>query len=251
VDFSHTSPKLGLLFAATPTSQWYANISGSFEAPPIGELVYQPSLPLGRAQSATTVEAGWRGHGEALAWDAAIYHSRVRRELLALTDASGAALGTTNADRTIHQGLELSMQARLAPRWSLRTQYLYSDLRFDNDAVYGRRRLAGIPPHLLRAELQWKATQQVTVAPGLEWLPSRTWVDHANTVASDGYALLNLRLSGALGDGWSWFVEGRNLTDRRYAATTAVQANVRGVDGAYYFPGDGRAVYAGLSWRMP
>lgn len=251
VDFSHTSPKLGLLFAATPTSQWYANISGSFEAPPIGELVYQPSLPLGRAQSATTVEAGWRGHGEALAWDAAIYHSRVRRELLALTDASGAALGTTNADRTIHQGLELSMQARLAPRWSLRTQYLYSDLRFDNDAVYGRRRLAGIPPHLLRAELQWKATQQVTVAPGLEWLPSRTWVDHANTVASDGYALLNLRLSGTLGDGWSWFVEGRNLTDRRYAATTAVQANVRGVDGAYYFPGDGRAVYAGLSWRMP
>ncbi len=40
-------------------------------------------------------------------------------------------------------------------------------------------------------------------------------------------------------------------SSRRYAATTAVQANVRGVDGAYYFPGDGRAVYAGLSWRMP
>jgi iron complex outermembrane receptor protein len=69
-------------------------------------------------------------------------------------------------------------------------------------------------------------------------------------VASDGYALLNLRLGGALGEGWSWFVEGRNLTDRRYAATTAVQANVRGADGAWYFPGDGRAVYAGLSWRM-
>jgi iron complex outermembrane receptor protein len=29
-----------------------------------------------------------------------------------------------------------------------------------------------------------------------------------------------------------------------------VQANVRGADGAWYFPGDGRAVYAGLSWRM-
>lgn len=251
VAFSHTSPKLGLLFAATPVSQWYANISGSFEAPPIGELVYQPSLPLGRAQSATTVEVGWRGRGQAWTWDAAVYRSRVRRELLALTDASGAALGTTNADRTLHQGLELSVQAELAPRWALRTQYLYSDLRFDGDAVYGNRRLAGIPPHLLRAELQWKATPQLTVSPGVEWLPSRTWVDHANTVAADGYALLNLRLAGALGDGWSWFVEGRNLTDRRYAATTAVQANVRGADGAYYFPGDGRAVYAGLSWRMP
>lgn len=251
VDFSHTSPKLGLLFAATPTSQWYANVSGSFEAPPIGELVYQPALPLGRAQSATTLELGWRGTAGALRWDASVYRARVRRELLALTDATGAALGTTNADRTLHQGVELSLQADLAPGWALRSQYLYSDFRFDNDAVYGRRRLAGIPPHLLRAELQWRAAPQLTVAPGIEWLPSRTWVDHANTVASSGYALLNLKVSGALGGGWSWFVEGRNLGDRRYAATAAVQAHVRGLDGAYYFPGDGRALYAGVSWRMP
>lgn len=55
----------------------------------------------------------------------------------------------------------------------------------------------------------------------------------------------NPNLSG----GWGWFVEGRNLTDRRYAATTAVQANGRGLDGAYYFPGDARSVYAGLTWR--
>lgn len=251
VDFSHTSPKLGLLFAVTPRSQWYANLSGSFEAPPIGELVYQPALPLGRAQGATTLELGWRGSDGPLAWDASIYRAQVRRELLALTDATGAALGTTNADRTLHQGLELSLQADLAPGWALRTQYLYNDFRFDGDAVYGRRRLAGIPPQLLRAELQWRATPRVSVAPGIEWLPSRTWVDHANTVAADGYALLNLRVSGTLGAGWSWFVEGRNLTDRRHVATTAVQANVRGLDGAYYFPGDGRAVYAGLSWRMP
>lgn len=251
VQFHHTAPKLGLLFAATPTSQWYANLSGSFEAPPIGELVYQPALPLGRAQAAATLELGWRGSAGALAWEASVYRARVRRELLALTDATGAALGTTNADRTIHQGVELSLKADLAPGWALRGQYLYNDFRFDGDAVYGSRRLAGIPPQLLRAELQWRATPQVSVAPGIEWLPSRTWVDHANTVASAGHALLNLRVAGALGGGWSWFVEGRNLTDRRYAATTAVQANVRGVDGAYYFPGDGRAWYAGVSWRMP
>ena len=49
--------------------------------------------------------------------------------------------------------------------------------------------------------------------------------------------------------GWSWFIEARNLTNRRYTATTAVQANARGQDGAYYFPGDGRAIYTGVSWR--
>jgi iron complex outermembrane receptor protein len=63
--------------------------------------------------------------------------------------------------------------------------------------------------------------------------------------------LLNLTVSGDLGSGWSWFVEGRNLANRDYAATTAVQANARGQDGAYYFPGDGRSVYVGLTWRTP
>lgn len=253
VSFHHAAPKLGLLYAATPTSQLWANISGSYEAPPIGELVYQPSLPLGRAQSATTLELGWRGQQGDLRWDASVYRAQVRRELLSLTDASGAALGTTNADRTIHQGLELSVTAPLAPRWALRSQYLFNDFRFDHDVVYGNRRLAGIPKHLLRAELQWKASPQLTVAPSLEWLPARTWIDHANTVASSGYALLNLTLSGKIGGqmdgGWSWFIEARNLTNRRYTATTAVQANARGQDGAYYFPGDGRAIYTGVSWR--
>jgi iron complex outermembrane receptor protein len=251
VEFSGTSPKLGVVFAASPGSQWFANISESFEAPPFGELVYSASRPLASAQGATTVEAGWRGRSERWAWDAAVYRAQVRRELLSLADAGGIALGTINADSTIHQGVELSVSGVLARGWSLRAQYLYNDFHFDGDAVYGSRRLAGIPPHLLRAELEWQAMPWIRLSPGIEWQPSRTWVDHANTVAADGFVLFNLKVGGALGAGWSWFGEGRNLTDRKYVATTAVQANARGQDGAYYFPGDGRALYVGLQWRIP
>ena len=249
--FHGTSPKLGLLYTPSAQSQWFANVSTSFEAAPFGEVAYNPAQPLGRPQGATTAELGWRGRSEAWRWDVALYRAQVRRELLALADASGASLGTVNAERTLHQGLELSVLGTLAPGWALRGQYLYNDFRFDGDAVYGNRRLAGIPPQLLRAELQWQAAPWIKVAPCVEWQPSRTWVDHANTVAADGFALLNLTLSGQWQGGWGWFVEGRNLTNRRYAATTAVQAHAKGLDGAYYFPGDGRSVYAGLTWRMP
>jgi len=251
VTFNSTSPKLGVLYNASPRSQWFANISDSFEAAPFGEVAFNAANPLAKPQDATTAEVGWRGRTDRWTWDAVFYRSHVRRELLSLTNASGVALGTVNADRTIHQGLELSATGQLSKNWALRGQYLYNDFRFDGDAVYGNRHLAGIPPHLLRAELQWQATPWIKVSPSIDWQPSRTWVDHANTVAADGFALLNLTLDGALGGGWSWFVEGRNLTDRRYTATTAVQANARGLDGAYYFPGDGRAFYAGLNWRMP
>ena len=251
VTFNGTSPKLGVLYSASPRSQWFANVSDSFEAAPFGEVAYNAANPLARPQDATTAEVGWRGRTDRWTWDAVFYRSHVRRELLSLANASGVALGTVNADRTIHQGMELSATGQLAKNWALRGQYLYNDFRFDGDAVYGTRHLAGIPPHLLRAELQWQATPWIKVSPSIDWQPSRTWVDHANTVAADGFALLNLTLNGALSGGWSWFVEGRNLTDRHYTATTAVQANARGLDGAYYFPGDGRAFYAGLNWRMP
>lgn len=249
VKFDGTSPKLGVLYNASAQSQWFANISGSFEAAPFGEVAYNATNPLARAQGATTVELGWRGRTDRWSWDAALYRSHVRRELLSMTNASGAALGTVNADRTLHQGLELSATGSLAPGWAVRGQYLYSDFRFDGDAVYGNKRLAGIPPHLLRAELQWQVAPWIKVAPSVDWQPSNTWIDQANTVAANGFALLNLTLSGNLSGGWSWFMEGRNLTDRKYAATTAVQANARGLDGAYYFPADGRSVYAGVTWR--
>ncbi|RMH90919.1 TonB-dependent receptor [Lysobacter pythonis] len=251
VKFNGTSPKLGVLYTASPASQWFANISGSYEAPPFGEVMYRPANPLAKAQGATTMELGWRGRNDRWNWDAVLYRANVRRELLSLTDASGVALGTVNADRTLHQGVEFSATGTLAPGWALRGQYLYNDFRFDGDPVYGRRRLAGIPPHLLRTELQWQATSRLKVSPSLDWQPSRTWVDHANTVSADGFALLGLTLDGEFGGGWKWFVEGRNLTNRKYVATTAVQANARGRDGAYYFPGDGRGIYAGLTWRTP
>lgn len=250
VDYTGSSPKLGVLYAPAAGQQWFANVSGSYEAPPFGELVLSPVRPLAAAQGATTLEFGGRGELHCWRWDAALYRAQVRRELLALTDAFGTALGTVNADRTVHQGLELAGEGPLARHLTLRAQYLYNDFRFDDDAVYGRRRLAGIAPHLLRAALAWQAGARLRITPGVEWQPARTWIDHANTVAADGFALASLTVDGELGGGWRWFVEGRNLFDRRYAATTAVQADARGLDGAYYFPGDGRAVYAGVSWRM-
>lgn len=246
-DFTGSAPKLGLLFTPAQGQQLFANLSGSYEASPFGELVLSPVRPLAAAQGATTFEPGWRGEHGSWRWDTVAYRSQVRRELLALTDALGAALGTVNADRTVHQGLELSGEGALSRTVSLRGQYLVNDFRFDGDAVYGNKHLAGIPPHLLRAALAWRIHPRLRLSPGVEWQPSRTWIDHANTVAADGFALVNL----TLGAGWRWFVEGRNLLDRRHVATTAVQANARGLDGAYYFPGDGRAVYAGIQWRMP
>ena len=247
--FSHTSPKLGAIYQMNAQSQFFGNISRSYEAPPFGEMVVRPTLPLAHAQKAHTVELGYRLQHAQATLDASVYRSRIQGELLSLNDASGAALGTVNANRTVHQGLELGAAWSLK-QWRLRANYLYQDFHFQNDPLYGRNRLAGIAPHVLNAELRWQPTAAFWLAPAVETRAGKTWIDHANTVSTGGFTLLNLTIGGDLQHGLSWFMQAKNLTNRRYVAGTAVQANARGKDGSWYFPGDARAFYAGLTWAF-
>ncbi|WP_244651037.1 MULTISPECIES: TonB-dependent receptor family protein [unclassified Pseudomonas] len=243
------SPKIGVLFEPDDNTQWFMSMSRGYEAPPFGEITVN-TQPLAEDQESTTWEFGYRHRRGDLQLDAVIYRSWIDRELLALSDSQGNSLGTVNADKTIHQGLELYANVPLAEQWSVRMNYLFNDFKFEGDSVYGDNKLAGIPRQFMRAELRWSPSSWLYIAPSVEWLPGKTYIDHANTLSASGYSLFNMTVGGELGRHTRWFVEGRNLADRNYAATTAVQANVRGVDGAYYFSGDGRSVYLGLEWRL-
>jgi iron complex outermembrane receptor protein len=244
------SPKLGVRYLMDDTAQLFANVSRSLEPPSFGELTGGPGVTQVDEQNATTVEMGLRVQRDALSLDAALYRARVDGELLALTDGNGNPLGTVNADRTIHQGLELGLGWHFAQQWLLSTNYLWNDFRFDHDPVYGDNELAGIPSQQLRTSLRWSRNDALYIAPNVEWVPQDYYVDHANTFRAPGYTLLGLRMGGRLASRWSWFVDARNLADRKWIASTNVVADARGQDQANFMPGDGRSVYAGLEWAM-
>jgi iron complex outermembrane recepter protein len=246
--YSGVSPKLGLRYEPEAGVSVFANVSRSYEPPSFGELAGGPQVTLVDAQTATSAEAGIRIERERLSLDAALYRADLRDELLSLTDADGNPRGTVNAARTRHQGLEFGASWRVTDAIELRTAYLWNDFRFDGDPVFGDNRLAGIAPQLLRAELRWNLGP-VYLAPNLEWSPQRSYVDHANTLAAPSYAIAGLRFGGDWQQRWRWFVDARNLGDRRYAATTGAIANALGRDSRQFLPGDGRSVFVGLEWR--
>ncbi|HEY0502094.1 MAG TPA: TonB-dependent receptor [Lysobacter sp.] len=250
VHYSGVSPKLGVRYVLDDTAQLFANVSRSLEPPSFGELTGGPGVTQVDEQKATTAEIGVRVQREALSLDAALYRARVDGELLALTDGNGNPLGTVNADRTLHQGLELGLGWHMAPQWLLSANYLWNDFRFEHDAVYGDNELAGIPPQQLRASLRWSQGESFYVAPNVEWVPQDYYVDHANTFRAPGYTLAGVRMGGRVASHWSWFVDARNLADRRWISSTNVVADARGQDQANFMPGDGRSVYVGLEWAM-
>jgi iron complex outermembrane receptor protein len=256
-DFSGVSPKLGLFYQASSQVALFANASRSFEPPSFGELVFRGEGLLDlEAQTATSLEIGARGASGAVRFDAVAYYARLDDELLSLNDEEGNPLGTINADRTLHSGVELGLtvggKVGAKQRLELRTAYTYGDFRFDGDPVYGDNQLAGLPEHLVRAQLTWSHAG-FYAGPKVDWSPSRTPIDHANTFFADSYTLVGAELGYRTARGWSVFVDARNLTDEKYAATTGVVADARGQDLPQFLPGDGRAIFAGfeVGWGAP
>ncbi len=248
--FEGFSPKLGVLYDLSNADQLYANVSRSFEPAPFGEARVLADLPVPNVQEATTYELGWRRRAGDVALEATGYYSAIDNEFLALISDAGVSLGTTNADKTVHQGFEFGASLPITETVDLRVSYNWSDFRFENDVTFDDNQLAGVPPHSLNAKVSWAPVSWLTISPMIEWRGGTTWIDHANTVGDDGYTLVHLGLSGDLADSVEWFFDARNLANEDYISTTLVRDNVKGGDSSSFFPGEPRSVFGGIRWKF-
>ncbi len=261
--FNLWSPKGGLLWNIDPTWQAYANVSRSAEVPSFGEssngLQGTPLIPFTsiRPQRATTYEIGTRGQRPDLTWELTGYRANITDELQCLYSAFGNC-NVTNADRTIHQGIEAGLGVAVfkgmfdaGPQpdklW-LNMAYTFNDFRFDNDATFGNNLLPGAPRHYLRAELLYKHANGFYVGPNVEWVPESYYVDSANTLKTEPYALLGLKAGVDNGGTYSGYIEARNVLDTRYIASASILDRATATS-PLFEPGTGRAIYAGVKAR--
>jgi iron complex outermembrane recepter protein len=259
-DFSAFNPKIGLLYQLDPTWQIFANASRSFEPPPLSELgpgfrVFPVTI---EAQTAWTFELGTRGRHENFKWDVSIYHSRLKNEFQ-FFDLGGGASEVRNADKTIHQGVELGFGVNLLGTllplegrhklW-MNVAYTYSDFKFDGDLQFGNNKLPGAPEHYIRAELLYQNASGFYLGPNLEWIPKGYFVDNINNAAfkTKPYALLNFKAGYDFENGLGFFLDARNLTDKKYISNTSVTGQATALS-TLYNPGAGRSIYGGIRYR--
>ncbi|MGE3066348.1 MAG: TonB-dependent receptor family protein [Hyphomicrobiaceae bacterium] len=256
--FDIWSPKAGLLWNVDPTWQVYANVSRSAEVPSFGENTFASiAFSTIRAQTATTWEIGTRGRRPDVTWDLAAYRARIDNELQCLFSSFGNCT-VVNADHTMHQGIEAGFGAAVLKglfasgadpdRLWLNVAYTLSDFRFDDDARFGDNVLPGAPRHFLRAELLYKHPGGIYFGPNIEWVPEAYYVDSANTLKTEPYAIWGLKAGFDDGGPVSAYVEARNLADTAYIASASI-IDVAAATSPLFEPGTGRAVYAGMKFR--
>ncbi|MGP0630798.1 TonB-dependent receptor family protein [Nitrospina sp. 32_T5] len=252
------NPRVGVMYHHTPTIQFFANVTRSYEPPDFSNLTQGGAAgfaPLS-AQKAWTVEVGSRGQHGRVAWDIALYRAWVEDELLQFTTGPGFPVSTFNADSTIHQGVEAGLDILLArnllqggDRLQWRNAYTYSDFKFDDNVQHGDNTLPGQPPHFYQAELRYTDGDKWFVAPTLE-AASSAYVDFSNRLKAPGYAILGFTAGYTVNKNIDVFANGRNLLDKNFISTFSTIATPTPFNQAAFYAGDDRRIFGGVRLRF-
>jgi iron complex outermembrane receptor protein len=255
--FSRITPKLAVNLRLAPTHSVYASMGGGVEAPAgnetdppgtFGQDTVTGLNPLLEPIVSTTWEVGTkqvvgsgRGALRLLSYDAALYYTRVRNEIVPYRGGRFYF----SAGRVRRVGAELGLRAELPAGFSLGSALTWSNNRYLEYVVdsvhYGRpgavadyseNRIVGVADFLAGAEARWEpGFAPVRAQLGLDGTTGY-WADDANTVRVPGYAIWSLTLGtreplplgGSIGVGG--FLTVANLFDRAYIASAFLNPDV-------------------------
>ena len=223
VNYSATTPVLGVTWHAANTLNVYANWGQGFETPTLAEAAYtvQNNTPFGLFN--TALLASRSQHSEVgLKWtpsaatriDAALFHIGTDNEIVTL-QSTGGKTAYKNAGKTQRDGAEWALKNDWTPQWRsqlsvawLRAVYA-ADFTSGTSAIKSGNRMPGIPDQQLFASLQWADQGFASAArprplgwsASADWIArSQMWANDLNTADSGNYARvaglgqLNLRV---------------------------------------------------------
>ncbi len=281
--FSRFNPAVGLTFAPNPSLTLYAGVNQGSRAPTAIELgCADPASPCKLPNSfagdpplkqviTTTFEAGLRGKlVRELIWNAGIFRSDNRDDLLFVADDSSGFGYFKNFGKTRRQGVELGLHARPARGLTVGGNLSFLDAIYRRPETVGGagnssndQALAGFPgtdgtiairpgdriPLLPRRNLklyadyeptaQWRIGLDMSASSGVtlrgnendQHVPDGLY--YTGPGRTGGYALFNLGVDYKPRPGLKLFVQVNNLFDRKYATGGLLGSNGFTASGAF------------------
>jgi outer membrane receptor protein involved in Fe transport len=262
VSFHRASPKLGLTYALTPETHFFAAYREGFRAPSEGDLFrgsrgananaanasIQASLALKPIRS-QQFEVGVRGDAGKLAYDLVVYDLVKRDDLVSVRDPVTTFTTPTNAGKTRHRGIEIGLGLPLgaafkvdsALSWAKHTYEEWNAVVGTTNTSFSGKEIETAPRVMTNTRLTWQPADATRVQ--LEWVHLGSyWLDQANTAKYAGHDLFNLRGNYMLTKHYGVFASVHNLADERYADSASLGAGAVPV----YSPGLPRTLFAGV-----
>ncbi|QSZ42746.1 TonB-dependent receptor [Sulfurimonas aquatica] len=235
-DYQLLSSKLGLLYKLTKTTNIYASIASSNQAPTGSEIAaaQDEGISLDKTTS-TNYEIGLKTRTQTFSYDVAIYQNDVTNEIVQIQDAGGNVI-YDNAGETQKRGLELNGVYQLIDSLQLGASYAYSDFKFskfEEQVGYGSRatwesRDGNYLPYI--PQQQYSMFAAFNMENGFKArVTTKTWgeyyMDNANTQKYDGYQFVTDLMLGYEYKAHNIQLNVRNITNEYYAMSASKDAN--------------------------
>ncbi len=256
VTYDKTTPVAGVVFKATPTLNFYANVGKGFETPAMIEVSFSdtsgngPNLGL-KPSTNTSIEVGskWMA-SDSTRLNLAVFDISTENELVVSTSNSTYTV-YGNAAKTKRQGAELTVDTRFTRDLSGFLAYSFIDARFDQtytangNTIKEGNFIPGTYRQQVYGELAWKH-QPIGFQTAVEArYNSKVFATDTNSVSNAAYTIINLRASLQQTFG-KWkvteYARVENLFDKSYVGAIRVNdTNQR-----YYEPAPGRNYIVGI-----
>ena len=256
-----TSPRFSLKYRFSDNFMAVASLSHGFSTPSYEETLNAKGYVTGSVKP----ETGWnkeisiraKGNKKRFFITVSGYSINVK-DLLVTKRIAEDEFQKINAGESLHNGLEVMLRAK----WlktplitsSLNASYMYADYRFkeftDAGNDYSGNSLPGIPDHKIFLQLNTNLSFGAYMTANVlrtEAMP----MNDGNTKYSEPFSKLDLKagLQRTLRDRWHINIYGgiKNVTDTDYASMILINAPSYGGPPRYYYPGNPRNYYGGIS----
>jgi len=253
--FSHLSPKASVNYQVNDSASVYLRYANSFRLPTADSLYHLTNKDTGEAKPvdpevSDTYELGYKAYIGELAFDAAIYYMDVDDGIVrAYNDAGQRYL--TNANRVIHQGIEIAVNWQLTQSLNINLAYTHSQHEFDEDENFAGNDMKMAPNYITNARLTYKPEFLSGLTALLELQSiGKYWLDDANSQddqgndrKDDGYTIGNVKFRYQATSQLAIHARVINVTNKVYAQEVEYRYGRNA-----YSPGAPRTAYVGINY---
>ena len=251
-DFDFLTPKLGLVFDASPTMDLYANYARGSRAPQASDL-YRLQAQQGTAEAEVetldSFEFGMRGtlNDGNFVFDVAAYTAE--KDNFFFRDAAG--FNVTDGS-TRHQGIEAAANWLISDHFIFGGNLSWSDQTYTFDRIVGNGSEIILDGNQIDSAPEWLGNVSFTWLPNDEYAlqissnyVGEYFTNPANTQDYPGHFVTNARATYNASKNLEAFVIVRNITDEKYADRADFAfGNER------YFPGEPLNVTFGIKKKL-
>ena len=248
--FSRVIPKIGATYQIKKYAGVYTNFSQGYVPPQVTTLYVGNDIPSLKPVFYNSYEVGgWSTFlKEKARFEWSIYRMEGVNEIISVLKDDGSTQ-QENAGKTLHQGIEYSLKAKLAKDLFIRVSGTNAIHQFTDYTVEGTDYAGKVMPQspnwIMNSQLTYKPSALKGFRSSIEWQHiDRYYMEKENAKIYNGYDILNLRL-GYENKAFEVWTNVMNLSNELYATVARATAW-----GQSYSLGRPRNVNIGLAYKF-